>query len=74
MEEMHFRQFEREVIDRLARIETRLDQMKEEMSEEQDRAEKGSAGTSWRAAAVETIRILLAALLALIGIKISGGL
>ncbi len=62
MEEKEFRQFQREVIDRLARIETRLDQM------------NGKHESTWLNAAIEIIRVLIAALVALAGVKAMGGI
>ena len=62
MEEKEFRQFQREVIDRLARIETRLDQM------------NGEHESTWQNAAIEIIRVLIAALVALAGVKAMGGI
>lgn len=63
MEEREFRQFQQDVIDRLARIETRLDQI------------TGAAKptSTWQTAAIEVIRVLVAALLALAGVKTLGG-
>jgi len=62
VEEKEFRQFQREVIDRLARIETRLDQM------------NGKHESTWQNAAIEVIRGLIAALVALAGVKAMGGI
>ncbi len=62
MEEREYRQFQREVIDRLARIETRLDQM------------NGKHESKWQSVLIEVIRVLVAALAALAGVKALGGI
>lgn len=62
MEEREFRQFQTEVIDRLARIETRLDQM------------NGKHESKWQSVLIEVIRVLVAALAALAGVKALGGI
>lgn len=59
MEEKEFRQFQAEVIDRLARIETKL--------------ENGGRASPWQSALVEVVKVLVAALLAIIGVKATGG-
>lgn len=61
VEEREFREFQREVIDRLARIETRLEQI---------RNHKPSQSYSILA---DIIRVLVAAVLALAGVKAMGG-
>lgn len=63
MEEKEFRKFQAEVIDRLARIETKL--------------EAGSnkpQASQWQSAITEIVRALVAALLALVGVKVTQNL
>lgn len=65
MEEKEFRQFQGEVIDRLARIETRIEQL--------SNGSKPQA-SSWQTAVVEVVKVLVAALLALAGVKVTQGM
>lgn len=62
MEEREFRQFQAEVIDRLARIETRLDRLNH------------ADGPTWQSVSIEVIRVLAAALAALAGVRALGGM
>lgn len=58
-------EFREEVIDRLARIETRLDAIEKRLDKPNPNGKKG-----WEQALVETIRVLIAALLAALGLRV----